>query len=97
MKEHQATICIHVARGAMPEVVIIQNALLEHAICFDCADAFERDASDVEILQRCTLFWSHEIPSHVVAAAINFAEDGTYQLLEGEYCRQPDYPEVQAC
>jgi hypothetical protein len=81
----QTLICQHVFEGAMPELVIIEDAELAVASCFNCADA-------EAVVPACP---HDRIPNKELwQIDRTFPTDGVYQLLEGEYCRQPDLPET---
>jgi hypothetical protein len=94
IENHQPLVCKHVFAGAYPDVVYITNHRLGMVMCFDCADAQQDQNQPVEnVLSFLTPLSAHQMPTHIRGFESKFPEDGFYQLLEGEYCRQPDFPE----
>lgn len=89
MKDQRTIVCPHVLAGAMPEMAIVDQAVLTVAACHDCAIAAEVSGDPDSFRSVCRhthpnlLMWSLDKTIPV---------DGCYQLIDGTYIRQPDIP-----
>lgn len=89
--DNRTIACPHVLEGKMPEMVMVEDAILAVASCFECADQAEATGNPDTFKAVCP----HTLPQHDLwKLDQNFPGDGIYQLLDdGAYHRQPDLPE----
>jgi hypothetical protein len=90
MEDNRTIACPHVIRGAMPQMLVIEEGVLIVASCFNCADHAQATLQPENFHAVC----KHSHPGLPMwGCEGKFSEDGIYQLLEGKYRKQPDFPQ----